>query len=134
MLRWQARLEHRQVFLGRLVDIGAELFAMTAACVRAQMLKESGGDEGESAVALADAFCKQSRLRVDALFRRLWENTDASDRALAKEVLAGRFTWQEAGVLDLAANINGDLGELLPWIAAHEPGASKVADVHRRVS
>ena len=37
MARWQGRLERKQGFLGRIVDIGAELFAMSAACVRAQL-------------------------------------------------------------------------------------------------
>src|SRR5712691_11136928 len=37
MGRWQGRLERKQGFLGRIVDIGAELFAMSAVCVRAQM-------------------------------------------------------------------------------------------------
>src|SRR5699024_10242787 len=36
MARWQAAMENRQAFLGRVVDIGAELFAMSASCVRAQ--------------------------------------------------------------------------------------------------
>jgi hypothetical protein len=79
-------------------------------------------------MALADAFCKQARLRVDELFRRLWENTDASDRALAEDVLSGRHTWQEAGVLDLARGAN------LPWIAEPESGPSTVADVHRTIA
>ena len=39
MSRWQAKLEYRQAFLGRIVDIGAELFAMAAACSRAEMLR-----------------------------------------------------------------------------------------------
>ncbi|MFE3288329.1 acyl-CoA dehydrogenase family protein, partial [Streptomyces sp. NPDC059233] len=34
MSRWQGRMETKQGFLGRVVDIGAELFAMSAACVR----------------------------------------------------------------------------------------------------
>src|SRR3954469_18222846 len=33
MTRWQAKLEQRQAFLGRIVDIGAELFAISAAVV-----------------------------------------------------------------------------------------------------
>ncbi|HET9381416.1 MAG TPA: acyl-CoA dehydrogenase family protein, partial [Streptomyces sp.] len=33
MSRWQGRMETKQGFLGRIVDIGAELFAMSAACV-----------------------------------------------------------------------------------------------------
>ena len=36
MARWQGGLERRQGFLARVVDIGAELFAMAASCVRAQ--------------------------------------------------------------------------------------------------
>ena len=33
MSRWRGKMERKQGFLGRVVDIGAELFAMTAACV-----------------------------------------------------------------------------------------------------
>src|SRR5262245_61832032 len=36
MARWQGRLERKQGFLGRIVDIGAELFAISAVCVRAR--------------------------------------------------------------------------------------------------
>ena len=73
MSRWQGRLEHKQAFLGRIVDIGAELFAMTAACVRPRRRSEGPGEADE----LADLFCRQARVRVDALFHALWDNTDA---------------------------------------------------------
>src|SRR5262245_9468276 len=42
MVRFGNKLERRQMVLFRAVDIGAELFAMTAACVRAQMLAKEG--------------------------------------------------------------------------------------------
>ncbi|MCZ9345141.1 acyl-CoA dehydrogenase, partial [Streptomyces sp. TRM76130] len=42
MSRWQGRMETKQNFLGRIVDIGAELFAMSAACVRAELLRSRG--------------------------------------------------------------------------------------------
>ncbi|WP_433333136.1 acyl-CoA dehydrogenase family protein [Spirillospora sp. CA-294931] len=133
--RWQGKLEYKQGFLGRMVDIGAELFAMSAVCVRA--IEDSktdrdpiaGGEEarppGASALRLADAFCRQSRVRVEELFDGLWRNTDALDSKLARQVLAGDFTWLEAGVLD--PSVPG------PWIAAAEPGPSAKEDVHRTI-
>ncbi len=56
MARWQGGLEKKQAFLGRLVDIGAELFAISAAVVRARMLDEEGEP---TAIDLADLFCRQ---------------------------------------------------------------------------
>src|SRR5918993_1433779 len=97
MARWQAGLEGQHGFLARIVDIGAELFAMAASCVRAEMLRDQGNQRGAE---LADAFCRQARLRVERLFDALWRNTDSADERLAKAVLEGRHTWFEADVLD----------------------------------
>jgi alkylation response protein AidB-like acyl-CoA dehydrogenase len=98
MARWQGGLEKKQAYLGRLVDIGAELFAISAAVVRARMLAESG--ESPGATDLADLFCRQARRRVEASFAALWHNDDARNYSLAQEVLAGRYVWAESGVLD----------------------------------
>ncbi|UUS33217.1 MULTISPECIES: acyl-CoA dehydrogenase family protein [Streptomyces] len=124
MSRWQGRMETKQGFLGRVVDIGAELFAMSAACVRAELLRTTG-DDGRAAYELADAFCRQSRLRVEELFGRLWANTDDLDGRIVKGVLAGRYTWLEEGVLDPS----GDG----PWIADATPGPSTRENVHRPI-
>jgi alkylation response protein AidB-like acyl-CoA dehydrogenase len=51
MARWQGRLENKQAFLGRIVDIGCELFAMTAAVVRAKMIAEDDPAHGSEAAA-----------------------------------------------------------------------------------
>src|SRR3990170_6429148 len=48
MVRYGPKLERRQAVLFRAVDIGSELFAMSAACVRAQMLREKGQKEAVS--------------------------------------------------------------------------------------
>ena len=117
--RWQGRLERKQGFLGRIVDIGAELFAMSAVCVRAH------DDAAETAAELASAFCVQARSRVEELFRQLWRNTDADDVRLARRVLSGRYTWLEADIID--PSLPG------PWVAAAEPGPSKEANVHRHI-
>ncbi|MGW2560110.1 acyl-CoA dehydrogenase family protein [Streptomyces sp. NPDC001514] len=124
MSRWQGRMETKQGFLGRVVDIGAELFAMSAACVRAEHLRITG-DHGREAYQLADAFCRQSRIRVDELFGRLWTNTDDLDRRVVKGVLAGTYTWLEQGVIDPS-------GEG-PWIADATPGPAQRENVHRPI-
>jgi hypothetical protein len=125
MSRWQAKLEHQQVFLGRIVDIGAELFAMAASCTRAQMLGSENPEQAAGARELADVFCAQARLRVDRLFDALWDNTDAADRRLARRVLDGELTWLEAGVVDGSEGTG-------PWIAAWAPGPSQQANRARR--
>ncbi|MFD9320249.1 acyl-CoA dehydrogenase family protein [Streptomyces sp. NPDC060053] len=124
MSRWQGRMETKQAFLGRIVDIGAELFAMSAACVRAEMLR-SRGENGREAYQLADTFCRQSRIRVDELFGRLWSNSDDVDGKVVKGVMAGTYEWLEQGIIDPS-------GEG-PWIADTTPGPSERANVHRRI-
>jgi len=116
MSRWQGRMERKQRFLGRVVDIGAELFAISATCVRANA-------DGGNAAELADAFARQARVRVDELFARLWTNTDDSDVVLTRKVMAGEFTWLEDGVLDPSAPG--------AWIADSEHRESTAEDVHR---
>ncbi|QRX94542.1 acyl-CoA dehydrogenase family protein [Streptomyces noursei] len=122
MSRWQGKMETKQGFLGRIVDIGAELFAMSAACVRAEHLRLTGA-HGQEAYQLADAFCRQARIRVEELFHRLWTNTDELDRKVVSDVLGGRYTWLEEGVVDPS----GDG----PWIADAAPGRSTKDNARR---
>jgi hypothetical protein len=63
-------------------------------------------------------FCKQARRRADALFAELFDNDDDAAYALAQDVLAGKFTWDEEGILDLS----GDQ----PMVAAQSEGAAPV--------
>jgi alkylation response protein AidB-like acyl-CoA dehydrogenase len=125
MSRWQAKLEHRQGFLARIVDIGAELFAMAAACTRAELLRTKDPAQGRDAYQLAEVFCAQSRIRTEQLFDRLWDNTDDADRRLARRVLDGDLTWLEAGVVDVSEGTG-------PWIAEWKHGRSDAEDVSRR--
>jgi alkylation response protein AidB-like acyl-CoA dehydrogenase len=67
MARFGPKLERRQMVLFRAVDIGADLFAMTAACVRARMLAQQGNRE---ATELADLFCREARQRIRTNFAR----------------------------------------------------------------
>jgi hypothetical protein len=125
MARWQAGLERKEVLLGRIVDVGAELFAMSAVCVRAQAMRADDRANGAAAVMLADAFCEQSRERVEALFTQLRAGAGRTDRGVARAVLRGDVRWLEDGVIDTSEGTG-------PWIAEPGPGPSTSEDQRRR--
>jgi alkylation response protein AidB-like acyl-CoA dehydrogenase len=102
MSRWQGRLEKKQSFLGRIVDIGAELYAIASAAVYAQTLKTDDPANAAQYEELAHLFCTQSRRRVDRLFHDLWFNDDAENYDAAMKVLDGRYTAFEADLIDPA--------------------------------
>lgn len=108
MGRHQASLEQKGHLLGRLVDIGAELYAISCACVYASTL---GSDE---AYELADLFSSQARRRTDTLFHELWANDDADQYKVAQKVLDGRYTWFEADVLDPAVEAKSAAPDPVP--------------------
>jgi alkylation response protein AidB-like acyl-CoA dehydrogenase len=103
MIRFGPKLEKRQAVLGRLVEIGAELLAITAACARAQALTQRSGagstPEGRSAVELADVFSRHARRRVEDRFAAVFDNDDVATYRLAQEVLRGEHDWLEEGIV-----------------------------------
>ena len=74
---------------------------------------------------MADLFCHQARVRVDALFTGLWDNTDARDVAAARKVLDGRYASLEEGILAHDDN--------RPWVASWASGPTQTQDVRRRL-
>jgi hypothetical protein len=102
MTRYQAGLEKKQAVLGRIVDIGAELFAISSAVVYADTIKREQPDRGDAAYELADLFAAQAHRRVDTLFTALWANDDDQAYTTAQKVLDGRYAWLEEEVLDPA--------------------------------
>jgi len=93
------KLERQQVLLGRFVEIGTEIFAISATCARAQsMLGKANRDP--HGVELADCFSKQSRLKIKELFRALWSNNDKSNYRVAQQILEGNDQWLEKGIID----------------------------------
>ena len=98
MARHGPKLERRQAVLFRLVDIGAELFAMCATVVAASA-KVKANPADQSPIRLADLFCRQSKKRVNDLFKRLFDDTDRDAYRLAQGVLEGEYVWLEQGIL-----------------------------------
>ena len=110
MARWQAGTEDHGAFLGRIVDIGAELFAISATVVYTQTALRDHPERAAETQELAKAFCNQAQHRTERLFHELWDNADAPNHRLALNVVKGRHTWLEEGIIDPSA---GD-GPMVP--------------------
>jgi alkylation response protein AidB-like acyl-CoA dehydrogenase len=97
MLRFGPKLEKKQMVLFRAVDIGAELYAMSATIVRAQMLATKLGRK--EAIQLADVFCAEARERVRGHFDALFGKNDDKLYKLSQSVLKGEQSWLEEGAV-----------------------------------
>ncbi len=98
MVKLGPKLERRQLVLFRAVDIGAELFAMAASCVKATMLAKQGNRE---ASALADLFCRAARVRIGQLFDSFYGDFDGEMYRVAQQVMRGEHAWLETGIISL---------------------------------
>ena len=102
MVRFGPGLERRQAVLGRLVDIGGDLFVMTASCVRAmKLVREEPADR--TPYELADAACKLARRRIRANFRAVFRNDDTDMYKVARGAMGDRYDWLEKGIADALA-------------------------------
>lgn len=93
MARHQQGLQRKQMVLGRLVDSGAEIFAMAAVLARAH---SSANRKDEQ---LADLFCRKARRRLATLHRAVYCNDDAFSYMTARQLLEGEFAGLEDNIL-----------------------------------
>ncbi len=97
MIRFGPRLEKKQSVLFRMVEIGADLFAMSAAVTKAQLLiRKDPNNRGP--VELADLFCRQTAWRVVVRFEEIFGNEDDRGYRLAQDVIANKHVWLEEGI------------------------------------
>ncbi|HEU5049772.1 MAG TPA: acyl-CoA dehydrogenase family protein [Gemmatimonadales bacterium] len=100
MIRFGPKLEKRQMVLGRLVEIGAELLAISAVCARARA-EVARDPSNRGPIELADLFCRQARRRVHDRFEDVFFNDDAKAYGVAQRVLKGAHAWLERGIVRL---------------------------------
>ncbi|NGX43216.1 MAG: putative acyl-CoA dehydrogenase FadE10 [Chlamydiae bacterium] len=98
MARYQKGLERRQMILGRLMEIGTELFAMAATCSYAASLHKEK-PEDRTPIQLADYFCNMAKRRIKQHFRTLADNDDRQANKLAKSVMNDELKWLEEGII-----------------------------------
>ncbi|MDI1249005.1 MAG: acyl-CoA dehydrogenase family protein [Lacunisphaera sp.] len=97
MVKFGPKLEKRQVLLGRLADIGTDLFAIAATCIFAQKCLTDGQEAGK-VFMLVDDFHAQAMLRIDQNFHGISRNADQHGYELAQQVIAGDHQWIEHGI------------------------------------
>jgi hypothetical protein len=98
MVWFGPKLEKRQVLLGRMADIGTDLFAIAATCLFAQKLI-ADGEAADKVLVLVDDFHAQAMQRIRANFRGIGDNADQQGYALAQQVIAGDHAWVERGIV-----------------------------------
>jgi alkylation response protein AidB-like acyl-CoA dehydrogenase len=92
------KLEREQLLLGRLVDIGTELFALSATALYADALIKSNDPRYPRAdlEQLVDCFAAEAKGRVAGSFAHLAHNGDRRNYALAQSLLDGKHPYLKA--------------------------------------
>jgi hypothetical protein len=133
MIRFGPGLERKQAVLGRIVEIGAELFVMVATTVKAKALVDENPDD-RSPYQLADVFCRHARQRIRDRFRHLFANDDVVTYQVAQDAMKGTFEWLEEGLLttDWVPQPDGgaheSIGEDTPATSQAEPDSESIRE------
>ena len=98
MARHGPKLEKRQALLFRAVDIGADLFALSACLAKAQAMRAAKDRHAADAVELADVFARMMRRRIEEHFRAMRTNDDVRKYRTARRILDGSHLWLEDGL------------------------------------
>ncbi len=96
----QAKLERKQMLLGRFVDIGSELFSISAVCSYTKMLLENNPSD-KTPLHMADFYCNSSRRRISAHFSGVNCNQDKDVNKIRKAVMEGECKWQETEIIPI---------------------------------
>lgn len=97
MAKYQQKLEKQQLLLGRLMEIGTDLFALSATCSYALMLYKKNPSD-QSPIDLAKFFSALVQRRIQQRFNALKDNDDKLSDAIAERVIDKEFRWLEKGV------------------------------------
>ena len=127
MTVYQGKMERKQGFLFRCVDVVMELFAMAATISRARQMVDDRDPDGERALELADLFCRTARRKVRRLFRDLWANEDMRKNGVAASVMQGEQVWLERGAMDIGLTAQAFKTRSLVEQRAAGPGRAQKA-------
>jgi alkylation response protein AidB-like acyl-CoA dehydrogenase len=103
MAKHGPKLERHQLTLGRIVDIGTELFAIAATALYADALMKRGNDTEyprAELVQLGQSFTADARARIASAFAALAHNNDTPNYKLAQSILEGKHRYLRRGIVE----------------------------------
>lgn len=101
MAKFGPKLEFEQVILANFTDIGVDLFVMGAALANAERLLAKNPSD-KTPEMLADLFCKNARVRIEANFKAAKKNHNRDYDKVGKALMEGKFRW-------MAKDVYGDV-------------------------
>jgi alkylation response protein AidB-like acyl-CoA dehydrogenase len=96
------KLERQQLTLGRIVDVGTELFAIAATALYADALVKRGDEVYPQCEIeqLVQSFAADARTRIAASFSALAHNDDARNYRLTQAILEGKHRYLRRGIVE----------------------------------
>ena len=85
MLRYGPGLDKQQLLLGRITEIGTELFIIMAAVLKAESTHDNRDEE------LADAVFRNGKVKINKIFASIGNNADQSNYKLGRKILDGVY-------------------------------------------
>jgi len=105
MMRFGPKLEYRQAVLFRLVDVGAELFAMAATCARAEWLRKNdpaAADARWTSRLVLPSGARARRRKVPRAFaQRRHAGLPAGQEVLQTSIGGSSVAWSSSQTPDL---------------------------------
>jgi alkylation response protein AidB-like acyl-CoA dehydrogenase len=95
MVRYQIKMERKQAFLFRTVDIAMDIAIMCAVVSRVEWMRKNNHPEVQAASELAALYCHDARRDIRANFKALWANDDDLRYKAGVAALDNKFAWLE---------------------------------------
>ena len=130
MGKYQAKLEYEQLILANFVDIGTDLFVMSAALAYAEHLMKKSKEAGALDTTpdeLANLFCLNARQRIAANFKAVKHNHNKVFGKIARNLMDRKYDWLATDVYDDVPPKYRDYAKNIP--AEPEVEAPKAAAV-----
>ena len=119
-----AALEYKQRVLGRIVDIGTDLFSISAAAsFAAYHMKDKPGDK--SVLKVMETYFTFAKQRIDNNFVALKKNYDSEQRSFALDVISDKALWLEEGTISEAGTLQPDFSKVKGGKTADSAAAGK---------